>query len=114
MKQDTNKEEVLNIKRKMMEEAKFYASVSDGGVTINNPKKYKAFRDGQDSGYMFSEQELNEFKKENDQLKKKISESIIGLETIRGLLFHGNGEGKFKNMIDYLDRIISKSQNIKP
>lgn len=55
-----------------------------------------------------------ELQKENDQLKKKISESIIGLETIRGLLFHGNGEGKFKNMIDYLDRIISKSQNIKP
>lgn len=37
------------IKRKLMDDAKDYAAVSLGGVTANNPEKYKAFRNGQDN-----------------------------------------------------------------
>lgn len=45
------------IKKQMIEEAKQYASESTGGITINNPKIYSAFRDGQDSGYLIAGKE---------------------------------------------------------
>lgn len=41
--------------RAMIIEARQYASVSDAGVTVNDPKKYTAFRDGQMSGYRIAQ-----------------------------------------------------------
>lgn len=43
-----------NVKREMINDAKAYASYSEGTVTINNPDKYGSFRDGQQSGYQIA------------------------------------------------------------
>ena len=58
-----------DVKWQMMGIAKKYSSDSNGGITINNPDKYKYFRDGQDSGYTLSQSKIEELEKEVGRLK---------------------------------------------
>jgi hypothetical protein len=41
----------LKLKQDFCRAAREYASVNEGGVTINNPERYSAFRDGQDNAF---------------------------------------------------------------
>lgn len=45
-----------SLKSQLISAAKEYASISLGGVTANNPEKYKAFRNGQDDGVKIQKQ----------------------------------------------------------
>lgn len=61
---DKKSEEMpVQIKRRLIEDAKDYASTDTGGIVINKPDKYKAFRDGQDSAYKLAQEEIRRLKK---------------------------------------------------
>lgn len=47
-------------KRELMEMGKAYASEDHGGVIVNNPETYKAFRDGQDSVLKYLSEQSNQ------------------------------------------------------
>lgn len=57
------------MKEKLIEAAKAYASKQSGGVTINNPELYKAFRDGQDNALSLTQP----LKAENERLKRYVN-----------------------------------------
>lgn len=47
------------MKPKLINRAKLYSSSSFGGMTVNNPEKYKDFRAGQDSAIELLEHEMH-------------------------------------------------------
>lgn len=65
-----------NLKREAIEFAKGYASTTYAGITNNDPKKYKAFRDGQDSGYSLASAQLEEKEKEIVELKRSVLDGL--------------------------------------
>ena len=64
----TAEEISLETKKALMEEAKKYSSVTNMGVTFNNPDKYAAFRDGQESGYT---QAMHDFRNQPDYIQNR-------------------------------------------
>ncbi len=65
------------IKSKMIDDAKAYVSHSLDGVTLNDPKLYKIFRLGQESGYRIATEALA-YKGEDDEIEflKSLSAKI--------------------------------------
>lgn len=62
----------------MINAAKEYASQSSGTITVNNPEKYKAFRDGQKSGFEFADKEMQSLIDENEKVKRLLHDLTPG------------------------------------
>ena len=69
-----------NLKRQFMEAAKSYASETNGGVTVNNPKIYKAYREGQDNAYELLEAENKSLREANERMKEALKGIIDNWE----------------------------------
>lgn len=73
----------LNITQQMIDAAKEYSSNSVDGFTANNPERYKAFRDGQDSGYEIAQTDTTQLKALNAALKESNEVLLDALKEIR-------------------------------